>query len=127
MEGSAKEREASEVLLRTSCLERESDLSRYCQCCQLVLSVLDKACVGESTQPDNVVNSIVQKYKLKRNFKDDIDLNSFILNLIHTIISFTTTDLRYLSIWIGEHFVRTSRKLDLSQKGQNEDHATAGF
>ena len=69
---------------------------------------IDKACVGESTRPDNVFNSIVQKYKLKRNFKDDIDLNSFILNLIHTIISFTTTDLRYLSIWIGEHFVRTS-------------------
>ena len=30
-------------------------------------------------------------------------------------------------MWISEHFVRTSRKLDLSQKGQNEDDATAVF
>ena len=45
-----------------------------------------------------------------------IDLNSFILNLIHTIISVTTTDLRYLSIWIGEHFVRISSRLDFPRK-----------
>ena len=34
--------------------------------------VLDKACVGESTQPDDVFVWIVQKYKLKRKLQDEI-------------------------------------------------------
>ena len=35
-------------------LESESDLSRYCQLFVILLSVLDKACVGESTRPEYV-------------------------------------------------------------------------
>ena len=69
VEGSLKEREAK-VLLWTSCLERESDLSRYCQCCQLVWSVLDKACVGESTRADNVILIVQMKshvFKVPKN------------------------------------------------------------
>ena len=35
--------------------ESESDLSRYCQFYVVLLSVLEKACVGASTQQDHVV------------------------------------------------------------------------
>ena len=64
-----REREAMEVLLGarlSSFWESESDLSRYGQFYLVLLSVLDKACVGESTRADKCI-CIVQKYKLKRN------------------------------------------------------------
>ena len=34
--------------------------------------VLDKACVGESPRPDDYICLLVQKYKLKRKFQDEI-------------------------------------------------------
>ena len=39
--------------------------------CVILVSVLDKACVGESTRLDDVF-CIIQKYKLKRKLQDEI-------------------------------------------------------